>query len=103
MAADPVLLDTSLIVAVSLEFHPGHQAALQYLARLELEKAALCICPQVCREFLVVLTRKPIGGRTFTVVEALEVLAKWRRACTLLSKRTRPSWSNGYASSKNTR
>ena len=86
MAAERVLLDTSLLAAASVEEHPGHPEAVAYLDRLTAEGAAGCISPQVCREFMVVLTRKPIGPRTFSVPEALAALAVWRSSCTLLKE-----------------
>jgi predicted nucleic acid-binding protein len=44
------------------------------------------ISGQVCREFLVVLTRQPVEGRAFTVDEALVALETWRSGCTVLEE-----------------
>ena len=38
----------------------------------------------MCREFLAVLTRGPVEGRTFDVEEALAALGAWTSACELL-------------------
>jgi predicted nucleic acid-binding protein len=84
MAAERVLLDTSLLVAASVEPHPGHEAANAHLARLRAEGAVVCISLQVCREFLVVLTRQPVSGVSFTLEEALAALGRWTAICTLL-------------------
>ncbi len=46
------------------------------------------ITPQICREFLVVLTRAPIAGRLFEPQEALDALAERRTACNLLDETT---------------
>lgn len=46
----------------------------------------LCLSPQVCREFMVVLTRQPVSGRSFTVDEALNALEHWRSGCALLEE-----------------
>jgi len=46
----------------------------------------LCLSPQVCREFMVVLTRQPVSGRSFTVDEALNALERWRSGCALLEE-----------------
>jgi len=40
--------------------------------------------PQICREFLAVLTRGPVEGRIFTVDEALSVLDNARAFCAML-------------------
>jgi len=76
--AEPVFLDTSLLVAASVRLHPGNQAARTYLAKLAERETPTCISPQVCREFLVVLTRQPVEGRRFTVEEGLAALESGR-------------------------
>lgn len=86
MAADPVFLDTNILVAASVAEHPSHAAAAALLAKLAAEQAPLCISHQVCREFLVVLTRKPVSGREFTVAEALQALDAWRSACVVMDE-----------------
>jgi predicted nucleic acid-binding protein len=74
MAADPVFIDTNVLVAASVSAHPSHGVASAYLARLEADGAPACISGQVCREFLIVLTRQPVAGRVFTADEALAAL-----------------------------
>jgi predicted nucleic acid-binding protein len=86
MAADPIFLDTSLLVAASVGQHPGHLAAKSYLGMLARSQSPTCISPQVCREFMVVLTRQPVSGRTFTLTEAIAALDAWRSLCTLLQE-----------------
>ena len=86
MAADQVFLDTNILVAASVAEHPSHTAATSLLEKLLAEQAVLCISPQVCREFLVVLTRKLVEGRLFTVEEALTALDAWRTACVILEE-----------------
>lgn len=71
MAAEPVFIDTNVLVAASVAAHPSHGVASAYLARLEANGAPACINGQVCREFLVVLTRQPVEGRAFSTDEAL--------------------------------
>lgn len=88
MAADPTFLDTNILVAASVAEHPSHAAATALLAKLTTEQTPLCISNQVCREFLVVLTRKPVSGREFTVEEALSALETWRAACAVLDEGT---------------
>ncbi len=86
MAADPVFLDTNVLVAASVAEHPSHSAATALLAKLTAEQIPFCISHQVCREFLVVLTRKPVSGREFTVEEALQALDAWKSACVVLDE-----------------
>jgi predicted nucleic acid-binding protein len=84
MAGKPVFVDTSVIVAASVAEHPSHATARDTIDRLVRDRTPLCFSPQVCREILVVLTRQPVAGRTFTLEEALAVLAGWRSATNLL-------------------
>lgn len=84
MAADPVFLDTSFIVAAMVDVHPGHAGALGYLGELVDAGTPLCASLQVCREYLVALTRKPIGGRAITSQEALASLDDWLHVSVLL-------------------
>jgi predicted nucleic acid-binding protein len=81
MAADPVFIDTNVLVAASVSAHPSHGVASAYLARLAAAGAPACISGQVCRDFLVVLTRQPVAGRVFTADEALAALDTWLSAC----------------------
>lgn len=74
MAVNPIFLDTSLLIAASVEPHPSHEAAASFLDRLSAEGALVCMSPQVCREFLAVLTRQPVAGKPFTVGDALLAL-----------------------------
>ncbi len=84
MAGDPVFLDTSFIVAAMVDAHPAHVGALTYLGELADQGVPLCTSPQVCREFIVTLTRRSIGEREYTTAEALETLEDWLRAAVLL-------------------
>src|SRR5262245_9697491 len=86
MADDAVFLDTSVIVAASVAAHPAHSSALRYVQAASQSGRVLCISPQVCREFMVVLTRQPVADRMFSVEEALGALEKWRVAATLLEE-----------------
>ena len=86
MVGDPLFLDTSLIVAASVSFHPSNAEAVAFIATLVNEDTPLCISPQICREFVTVLTRKPIGGKTFTVEEALAALSTWQKTSILLEE-----------------
>jgi predicted nucleic acid-binding protein len=74
MAAEPVLLDTSVLVAAAVDLHPSHAASVAFVESLVTAGAGLHLSPQICRELLVTLTRQPVSGRTFTIEEALDVL-----------------------------
>ena len=74
MAAESVFLDTSLIVAASVQRHPAYLASLSFFSQLAESGALPCISLQVCREFMVSLTRAPIGGQVLTTTEALRAL-----------------------------
>jgi predicted nucleic acid-binding protein len=84
MAAEPIFIDTNVLVAASVDLHPSHGVAAAYLARLAAEGAPACISGQICREFLAVLTRAPVEGRVFTVEEALSVLEEAQRSFSTL-------------------
>ena len=86
MAGKPTFVDTSVIVAASVAEHPSHGVAREAIEQLVRDRAPLCISPQICREILVVLTRQPVAGRTFTTEESLAVLGGWRRATNLLAE-----------------
>ena len=61
-----VFLDTSLVLAATVEAHPSHATAAAFVDELVSQSGPLCISPQICREFLVVLTRQPVSGCNFT-------------------------------------
>lgn len=46
MAADPVFIDTNMLVAASIEGHPSHAVARAMLERLALGGAPACISGQ---------------------------------------------------------
>jgi len=67
MAGSPILLDTSLIVAASVRLHPDYKLAREYIEQLSAREIPTCLSPQVCREFLVVLTRQAVAGLRLNV------------------------------------
>ena len=84
--AEAVFLDTNVLVAATVEAHPSHQLATALLGRIADRAAAVCVSPQVCREYLAVLTRAPVEGRTFTNGEALEALTVSLEGCAVLDE-----------------
>jgi predicted nucleic acid-binding protein len=81
-----VFLDTSLIIAATVDVHPAHQTAVSYVDKAVSGGLELCIRPQVCREFLVVLTRQPVSERVFGLDEALSALRVWTTGCRVLEE-----------------
>ena len=57
MAADPVFVDTNVLIYVTRRTASEHAAAQAALARLEGEGRALWISVQILREYLAVVTR----------------------------------------------
>jgi predicted nucleic acid-binding protein len=57
-AAERIFLDTNLIVAATVEVHPAHAESCRLVDTWVAHGADLCLSLQVCREFLVVLTRQ---------------------------------------------
>jgi predicted nucleic acid-binding protein len=85
-SAEAVFLDTNVLIATSVDAHPSHAVASALVARLAAGAATACISPQVCREFLSVMTRAPVEGRAFSPDEALEVLDGWLGDCALMEE-----------------
>jgi len=86
MNADPVFIDTNVLVAATIQAHPSHAVANALLARLATNNVAPCISPQVCREFPSVVTRGPVQGREFSTQEALDALAGCMAGCAVLDE-----------------
>ncbi|MGB8930875.1 MAG: PIN domain-containing protein [Anaeromyxobacteraceae bacterium] len=84
--AEPVFIDTNVLVAATVEAHPSHAVALALLAKLAGDDVAACVSPQVCREYLSVLTRGPVAGRQFTNEEALDALTRSLEGCAVLDE-----------------
>lgn len=85
MAGDPTFLDSSVVIAASVAPHPSYEVAGQFLKGLGAGGVVTCVSPQVCREFVSVLTRQPVAGKTFTTPMALAALDAWLGSCVLLA------------------
>jgi predicted nucleic acid-binding protein len=81
-----VFFDTSLVVAATVEVHSSHKAAAELVDELVSQAGQACMSPQVCREFLVVLTRQPVSGRVFSIDEPITALEVWTTGCVLLDE-----------------
>jgi predicted nucleic acid-binding protein len=85
-SADAVFLDSNILIAASVDAHPSHAVASALVARLAAAAVTVCVSPQVCREFLAVMTRAPVEGVAYSTDEALEVLGGWLSDCALLDE-----------------
>lgn len=81
-----VFLDTSLLVAATVDLHPAHAVAATWVEGAVSSGLDLCISTQVCREFLVVLTRQPVSERVFELREALDAISAWTAGCRVLEE-----------------
>ncbi len=62
MAADPVFVDTNVLVYVSRPTAPEHPMARAALGRLNADGCAIWISTQVMRDYLAVVTRPQAGN-----------------------------------------
>ena len=70
-AADPVFVDTNVLLYVSRPLAPQHIAAREALARLEAAGGPLWISRQVLREYLAVVTRPQATAPALPMAEAI--------------------------------
>lgn len=67
-AAEPLFIDTNILVYASVDASPFHATALAALAELEARQTALWISRQVIREYLATLVRPSVGLPIIEVV-----------------------------------
>lgn len=81
-AAEPILLDTNVLVDATNTARPRHVRALSFL-----ERPHLVICAQVIREYLVVATRPPeLNGLGMELPTAMANMQQLRRIASLLAE-----------------
>lgn len=78
------MVDTNVLVYATVEAAPLHTEAREWMAHLQRRDVQLCVTPQICREYLVVLTGDPVFDREFTSTEALDVLSEIRPSLDVL-------------------
>jgi predicted nucleic acid-binding protein len=78
------VVDTNVLVYATVDAAPLCDESRLWMAALQRQNAELCVTPQICREYLVVLTGDPVFDRDFTSAEALDVLAQLRKSLRLL-------------------
>ena len=74
------VVDTNVLVYATVDAAPLCDEARSWLAMLQRRNIELCVTPQICREYLVVLTGDPVFDRDFSPAEALDVLAEIRQS-----------------------
>jgi predicted nucleic acid-binding protein len=74
------VVDTNVLVYATVDAAPLCDEARTWMANLQRQNVTLCVTPQICREYLVVLTGDPVFNRDFTPAEALDVLAQLRQS-----------------------
>lgn len=87
MAGESIFVDTSVLVAATVEVHPGHEPALHANARARVVRGVVPDQPAD-------LSRAPrrahaparVGTRAIVVHEALAALDTWRSQCALLEE-----------------
>ena len=81
-AAEPILLDTNVLVDATNAARPRHSRALSFLGRPH-----LVICAQVIREYLVVATRPAeLNGLGMDLRSAMANMQQFRRIAPLLAE-----------------
>jgi predicted nucleic acid-binding protein len=80
MAADPVFVDTNVLVYATRPAAAEYTAALAALTRLEGEGSTLWVSSQVLREYLAVVTRPQATVPALPMATALADVRKFRAA-----------------------
>jgi predicted nucleic acid-binding protein len=80
MAADPVFVDTNVLVYATRPSATQHAAALAALTRLEGEGSALWVSPQVLREYLAAVTRPQATAPGLAMATAIADVRNFRAA-----------------------
>lgn len=78
------MIDTNVLVYATVDAAPLCDEARTWMASLQRQNVTLCVTPQVCKEYLVVLTGDPVFDRNFTSAEALDVLLTLRTSLNVL-------------------
>ena len=73
----PYQLVEERVIAATVDVHPAHHVAASYIDKAVGGGSELCISPQVCREFLVVLTRQ--ASRRFQTSLIHTTVGIWQR------------------------
>src|SRR2546425_12942730 len=80
MAADPVFVDTNVLVYATRPSSTEHAAARAVLTRLEGEGSTLWVSPQVLREYLAAVTRPQATAPSLPLATAIAAVRDFRAA-----------------------
>jgi len=87
MGADPVFVDTNVLVYATRPSAAEHAAALAALGRLEGEGSALWVSHQVLREYLAVVTRAQVSAPALPMTTAITDVRNFRTAFDVAEER----------------
>jgi predicted nucleic acid-binding protein len=80
MAADPVFVDTNVLVYATRPSAAQHASAQAALTRLEGEGSSLWVSPQVLREYLAAVTRPQATAPALPMATAITDVRRFRTA-----------------------
>lgn len=78
--ADPVFIDTNVLVYVSRPSAPEHIVAVAALAEIEASGCAVWISPQILREYLAVVTRPQATAPALPMADAIADIRRFQAA-----------------------
>ena len=78
--ADPIFVDTNVLVYASRPSAPEHAVAREALATIELSRRTAWISPQVLREYLAVVTRPQATAPPPPMATAISDVRRFRSA-----------------------
>jgi predicted nucleic acid-binding protein len=87
MAADPVFVDTNVLVYATRPLSAHHAAAEGALARLASEGSELWVSPQVFREYLAAVTRPQATAPALRMATAIADVRRFRAAFQVAEER----------------
>ena len=87
MAAEPVFVDTNVLVYASRPSAAQHAAAQAALTRLEGEGSTLWVSPQVLREYLAAVTRPQATSPGLPMTTAIADVRRFRAALDVAEER----------------
>jgi len=88
MAADPVFVDTNVLVYATRPSSAEHAAARAALNRLEREGSTLWVSHQVLREYLAVVTRPQVSAPALLMATAIADVRSFRAAFDVAEERS---------------
>jgi predicted nucleic acid-binding protein len=86
-AADPVFVDTNVLVYSTRPLSVHHAAAAQALARLGAAGVTMCISPQILREYLAAVTRPQATAPGLPMETAINDVHRFRAAFLVAEER----------------